>query len=332
MNQELAVELLTNAGMEVVLANNGQEALDVLANDPHFDGVLMDCQMPVMDGYTATRAIRKNPAFEKLPIIAMTANAMAGDKEKVLEAGMWDHIAKPLNVGLMFATLARWIHPEAKFDPSKIATKSVASGALQMGHIGLFGALSDVGVDTRFGLKTALNKEALYLRLLRKFRDGQSDFAGLFARARTDTDAQAAQRCAHTLRGTAATIGAKQVQEAADDLEQACKQGVPDAQIEDQLQKVLGALHPVLRALQALPDEEVSANAQPPLIQDTQQLSAVRARLIALLERGDSAAMDLCEQEDALLSAAFPARWKAIAGSVNRFDFEAALALVMESK
>jgi two-component system sensor histidine kinase/response regulator len=111
MNQELAMELLGNAGMQVMLANHGQEALDLLAQGHAFDGVLMDCQMPVMDGYTATREIRKNPAFKDLPIIAMTANAMAGDREKVLQAGMWDHIAKPLNVADMFATLAKWIKP-----------------------------------------------------------------------------------------------------------------------------------------------------------------------------------------------------------------------------
>jgi len=111
MNQELATELLGQAGMQVVVANNGQQALDILAGDERFDGVLMDCQMPVMDGYTATREIRKNPKWKTLPILAMTANAMAGDKEKVIEAGMWDHIAKPLDVAQMFTTLAKWIKP-----------------------------------------------------------------------------------------------------------------------------------------------------------------------------------------------------------------------------
>ncbi len=120
MNQELAMELLASAGIEVVLAVNGQETLDLLARDSRFDGVLMDCQMPVMDGYTATRAIRSNPAWNDIPVIAMTANAMAGDREKVLEAGMCDHIAKPLNVQAMFATLARWIKPV------RHATQSIA--------------------------------------------------------------------------------------------------------------------------------------------------------------------------------------------------------------
>jgi CheY-like chemotaxis protein len=99
MNQELAVELLSRAGLLVVVANNGQEALDILARDRDFDGVLMDCQMPVMDGYSATREIRASPLLRHLPVLAMTANAMASDQQKVLDAGMNDHIAKPLDVG-----------------------------------------------------------------------------------------------------------------------------------------------------------------------------------------------------------------------------------------
>jgi two-component system sensor histidine kinase/response regulator len=97
--------------MHVVIARQGQEALDILARDTRFDAVLMDCQMPVMDGYTATREIRQRPALAALPIIAMTASAMAGDREQVLAVGMCDYIAKPLDVGKLFATLARWIKP-----------------------------------------------------------------------------------------------------------------------------------------------------------------------------------------------------------------------------
>jgi signal transduction histidine kinase/CheY-like chemotaxis protein len=110
INQELAVDLLGRAGITVSVAGNGQEALDALARE-EFDGVLMDCQMPVMDGYAATRALRRQPLLQALPVIAMTANAMVGDREAVLEAGMNDHIAKPIVVDEMFATLARWVKP-----------------------------------------------------------------------------------------------------------------------------------------------------------------------------------------------------------------------------
>ncbi|QFU23054.1 response regulator [Shewanella eurypsychrophilus] len=111
INQELAMELLQQCDIEVVVADNGRKALAILAQEPNFDGVLMDCQMPVMDGYEATRAIRQMQQFERLPILAMTANAMVGDREKVIAAGMNDHISKPLNVELMYETMARWFKP-----------------------------------------------------------------------------------------------------------------------------------------------------------------------------------------------------------------------------
>jgi CheY-like chemotaxis protein len=94
----------------VSVARNGQEALDVLGRED-FDAVLMDCQMPVMDGYAATRALRRQPQRQTLPVIAMTANAMVGDRDAALAAGMNDHIAKPININEMFATLARWVTP-----------------------------------------------------------------------------------------------------------------------------------------------------------------------------------------------------------------------------
>ena len=108
VNQEVALALLGGAGIEVSVAGNGQEALDALERQ-EFDAVLMDCQMPVMDGYAATRAIRRQPRRQSLPVIAMTANAMVGDRDAALAAGMNDHIAKPINVAEMFATLARWV-------------------------------------------------------------------------------------------------------------------------------------------------------------------------------------------------------------------------------
>ena len=259
MNQELALELLASAGMEAVLATNGQEALDVLARDTDFDGVLMDIQMPVMDGYTATRAIRSNPAFKDLPIIALTATALAGETEQWLQAGLWDHIAKPLNVGTMFATLARWIHPVARArspgtpaPPPPERAPPAASGTSSPPPEWL-DALDEAGIHTRTGLATAVNNPALYQRLLLRFRDGQRDFARLFAAAQAEvqagTDLQAAERCAHTLRGTAATIGAQRLRDAADRLEKACRQQAAPAQTDALLRGVMEELAPVTAAL-----------------------------------------------------------------------------------
>ncbi len=108
MNAELATTLLTLAGVLVTTVPDGQAAIVALSTTT-FDAVLMDCQMPNMDGYEATRAIRANLGLAKLPIIAMTADAMSGDRAKAMAAGMNDYIAKPIDVPAMYATLGRWI-------------------------------------------------------------------------------------------------------------------------------------------------------------------------------------------------------------------------------
>ncbi|MBS0447850.1 MAG: response regulator [Proteobacteria bacterium] len=110
INQELAVELLTSAGMIVDVALNGEEAI-AMAEASAYDGILMDCQMPVLDGYAATMRLRRDPRFANLPIIAMTANAMARDVQRALDAGMNDHLAKPLDVAVMYRSLLRWVRP-----------------------------------------------------------------------------------------------------------------------------------------------------------------------------------------------------------------------------
>ncbi|PKO55147.1 MAG: hypothetical protein CVU28_07425, partial [Betaproteobacteria bacterium HGW-Betaproteobacteria-21] len=128
LNQELAMDLLSDAGVSARIANNGQEALDWLARED-FDGVLMDLQMPVMDGYAATRAIRCEPRWQELPVIAMTADVMAGDRARAIAAGMNDQIDKPIDVGRMFVTMARWIRPQVRVMSSACAA-AAAEGAV----------------------------------------------------------------------------------------------------------------------------------------------------------------------------------------------------------
>ncbi|MCP4974849.1 MAG: response regulator, partial [Maribacter sp.] len=110
MNLEMLQEVLSMSGIKVVTANNGQEALDVLSKEP-VDGILMDCQMPVMDGYEATRRIREQEEFKGLPIIALTGNAMESERQKVLAIGMNDFITKPIQFDTLFTTLAKWVSP-----------------------------------------------------------------------------------------------------------------------------------------------------------------------------------------------------------------------------
>ncbi len=338
MNQELATDLLAKAGITVVLAGHGREALDILARDPHFDGVLMDCQMPVMDGYEATRALRGMPAFDKLPVIAMTANAMTGDREKVLQAGMQDHIAKPINVADMFGTLARWVHPA-----QGAALPSPAAGMQVDGHDNA-PLPSLPGIDVQAGLATAMGNGALYRRLLAKFRDGQGAFAADFAASLADTDPAAPTRCAHTLKGMAGNIGARGVQAAAQALETACADGAPRAQLPPLVAAVEAELGPVLAGLRALAARDASASAATPSPSlpgapsaaaapavDRAQLHGHAQRLKALLADSDSEAADLWEQHGALFKAAWPRHWKRIETGLSDLDLDAALAALDEA-
>ncbi|MFT5269554.1 MAG: two-component system sensor histidine kinase/response regulator, partial [Acidimicrobiales bacterium] len=245
MNQELAVVLFSQAGMNVTVADDGQIALDILHDNHDFDGILMDCQMPVMDGYTATREIRKNPLFAKIPIIAMTANAMVDDRAKVMKAGMSDHITKPLNVSHMFSTMARWITPKDRTAAQSNEDPSMEKSATEM-------VPELPGVDTRAGMAITMGNAKLYLQLLAKFRVSAGNFNKQFAAALEDEDAAAATRAAHTLRGNAGIIGAKGVQAVAADLEIVCREHRSAEVVQEHLVKTLTELNPVIRSLHEL--------------------------------------------------------------------------------
>jgi PAS domain S-box-containing protein len=327
MNQELALELLRNAGISAEIANNGQEALDMLAKDSAFDGVLMDCQMPVMDGYTATRELRRNPAFAavaKLPIIAMTANAMAGDREKVIAAGMVDHISKPINVSEMFVTLARWITPA---NPSAGATTFDACRA-SAEKAALPSRLP--GIDMAAGLARTMGDETFYHSLLIRFRDSNRDFGEDFRTACSGVDPTAPERLAHTLKGAAGTVGAWNLQATAGELEQACAEKASAALIEPLLARVDSELGLVIEGLAALASAKKSAAGESgkAIAVDPVQVRALTEQLEALLAYGDSKAGDLLENNAEILGAAFPKHYPGIDEAIQSFDFEEALALL----
>ena len=327
LNQELALELLRQAGIDAVLAQNGQEALDTLARDATFDGVLMDCQMPVMDGYAATRHIRAQAVFRNLPIIAMTANAMAGDREKVLDAGMNDHIAKPLRVEDMFACMSKWINPSAagrgEDTSAQPTTPLVASQTPGLPPL--------PGIDVRAGLATAQNNMALYRRLLAKFAAGQTSFASNFVQAQEDADATSATRCAHTLRGTAGNIGALEVAEAAKALELACAQHASQDAVLPLLEATVAALMPVLAGLRDLtpPTETALAHtAAMPQTAPSAEATILLNRLRKLLLSNDAEAGDMLDALVDHLTAEGNTLAKAltpVSRAIESIDFDAAL-------
>jgi len=236
-NREVAVDLLSRVGVITTIACDGQEALDMLSRQ-RFDGVLMDCQMPVLDGYAATRAMRQRPELQDVPVIAMTANAMVGDREAVLAAGMNDHIAKPIVVDEMFATLAKWVKPGG----------SVPGGgeSLRVGAMPRIG-----GIDKHCGLANAGGNEVLYSRILDLFREREADFVQRFHAARAAGDVGAAVRAAHDLKGEAGTLGMNGLLQAATALERACVDGAADVDVDHMVRIVSNHLDAVLAELRA---------------------------------------------------------------------------------
>ncbi len=249
INRELVVELLTSNGVSVDVAENGQVALDILAIDPEFDGVLMDGQMPVMDGYVATRKLRELAQFADLPVIAMTANVMASDQQIALDSGMNDHIGKPINVSELFAVMAKWIKPTSPI---------YRSDGLQQDKGG-----ADIPeieeVDVEQGLARTQGNLELYLRLLNRFVQSQSDFSERFTIALADEDPRAAEREAHTLKGVAGNIGITSVQQLSEQLEKACVEQPGKhiiVEIEAQVtQKLEVVLHNISRVLYEIESE-----------------------------------------------------------------------------
>ncbi|HEY9029616.1 MAG TPA: response regulator [Burkholderiaceae bacterium] len=241
INREIALTILTRAGLRVSVARDGQEALDMLVAQT-FDGVLMDCQMPVLDGYAATRELRRQARWQALPVIAMTANAMVGDRDKAIAAGMNDHIAKPIKVDEMFATLARWVRPESA--GGTIVAAHGESGRDPLARL--------VGVDCRAGIAAMMGDDALYRHLLRMFRDRETDFAQRFQTARERGASAAAMRMAHDLKSVSGSLAVVAVHAAAADLERACIDGADDETVATLVRAVSGELAPVIAQLRAL--------------------------------------------------------------------------------
>ncbi|MES2017663.1 MAG: response regulator, partial [Pseudomonadota bacterium] len=236
VNQRLAVDILTGLGLEVSVAGNGQVALDMLGvND--YDAVLMDCQMPVMDGFEASRLIRAQARLAHMPILAMTANAMSGDRERCLAAGMNEHISKPVNQESLALTLARWLAPAAH-----------AAAAPQDGARADYSALRAAGIDVDAGRDRLHGNDIAYRKLMQQLLAMQARFEPQVRDALRADETERARRLVHHLHGIASNLGARALAAGALELGQALVAG-------SGVDSALAALAPrfgaVLRAIDA---------------------------------------------------------------------------------
>ncbi len=317
LNQEVATEFLQALGLTVELAPDGAVALQKVQQQT-YDVVLMDMQMPVMDGLSATRAIRQLPGMQALPILAMTANAMAQDRERCIAAGMNDHIAKPIDVEDLVAKLRHWVRPASR---SATVASHQAPGTEPAWITGL---AETSGLDARLGLSQVLGRETLYRDVLSRFVTSQRDLASAIAQALEAGQQDEARRLAHTLKGLAAQIGALPLREQAAELEAALRDGRPDpaamlAGVASELQRLCDAISARLSAAGAPP-----AGAG----YDPSQWRTLRVRLLELLRQDDTQCIDLLTEQVDLVQAALGRDFRPFASAIESFDFAAALTLL----
>jgi PAS domain S-box-containing protein len=361
INQLVATELLAEGNVTVEVANNGKDALDmILARPTHWDVVLMDMQMPVMDGVTATIEVRKTISAEQLPIVAMTANAMVQDKEKCMAAGMQDFVTKPIDPDILWETLLRVIRPKAKIQETIVLTKvsqigsnaTVSSSAVVVANLNATNAAASVlakatvatpsvltpvvpvvieqfvlptgiqGLDSALGLRRVSGKIVLYETILRKYIAGQATVVDELRAAVENQDFELAKRLAHTTKGVSGNIGATEVQDIAAEIEAGLGEGVDAVVILDQLTVLHSALAPLLQSLAACLPQDAKTVA---VTIDREKLAELRAQLTDFLKADDSQAADLFEEHASLFQAAWPEQFKSLETDLKNFDFDQAL-------
>jgi len=319
INQQVAKELLASQDISVDIAENGQVALDLLeANPEKYSVVLMDIQMPVMDGYEATQKIRQQARFQALPVIAMTANVMVGDKERAEKVGMVDHISKPIDVKELFRVLGKWILNTSK----TVTKKGTHSRMISTSSSALVPELPEL--DTSLGLKRVGGNETLYLKILTKFKESQSDVVERIQGALNRNQPLEATREIHTLKGLAGSIGALKLQKMASTVEQLIE-GEEDAtssleELSFLLQLILEGLNEGLQQTQKVNKDHATA------VLSSEEITTLLSRLSHFLEEDDADAIEVLEA----LASAFPdgdmaKQIQRVMACVERYEFDEAL-------
>jgi signal transduction histidine kinase/CheY-like chemotaxis protein len=319
LNQEVAMGLLEVAPISIDVAGNGEVAVRMVG-EHDYDLVLMDMQMPVMDGVAATKAIRSNPRFRELPIIAMTANAMDADREICRQAGMNDHVSKPIDPDALLATVMKWIKPRRAWTSEPPAQKVEAASPqnlLELPEID--------GVDIKDGLKRVGGNRRLYRDLLIKFAAKHSDAGLQISDALHIGDHSTAERIAHTVKGVAANLGIKPVQFAAEKLEKAIRES--DSAASTMLQDFTAVLRTQIDAIeQALPLETLGLEIEPrksfDRIAASHEITLLRSQLKASRGGSEETFRTL---RSVLASQVEKARLDALGADISNFDFTEAL-------
>ncbi len=337
INQQVAQETIESEGLQVFIANNGKKAVSMLA-EGHFDAILMDIQMPEMDGYEATRLIRENAQYDALPIIAMTAHAMSGDKEKCLAAGMNDYITKPIEVEQLFATLKKWVKPSNRELPTPSIYKSEKSEREvysenqpnnREDREDFETTLPDdlPGIDIVQGLKRLGGNRQLYLKLLRDFHRDYQDAGNRIKTLLEKDETETAMHLAHAIKGTSGNLSMNQLFDISTQLEATLRAG---EKITPQLLKQFeGVLAEVMNTLASLKDKPKEDNSPCEMV-DTATLTPLLQEIATLLYEGNFEALERLPEIKKALGGNFQVEYKSLEEQVDDFEFEEAREVVLE--
>lgn len=283
INQQVAQEILEGFGLRVEIAANGKKAVDIVAKEgDRFEAVLMDLQMPEMDGHEATSFIRTTLKNSTLPIIAMTAHALESERENCLNAGMNDYVSKPVDPDRLLAVLARWIKPRP--GPPVETPRATVSKDLPEPL---------PGIDIEDAIKRLRGNRKLFAKLLQDFGQNYAGVVGQIREALANEDMALAQRTVHTLKGMAGNLSATELYRSAQDLEAAILNADHACIIVD-LNRLEDVLDPVLKTAASLSHEEstsaTASSSSGPSQVDAAKLTAVLTELDALLKKNNLSA------------------------------------------
>lgn len=330
INREVALIHLREVGLLVDVAEDGLEAVH-RAREKVYAAILMDMDMPRMNGLEATRAIREDSLNKLTPIIAVTANAFEEDRQCCLEAGMNDHVAKPVDPSMLYAALLRWLPREALTTAPAAVAPPPAPAAVEDSDEAFVRCLRAApGFDIAAGLRSVRNRIPSYRRLARLFTDAHATDMERLKAALDRGDREEARRIAHTLKGAAGTLGATALQAAATQLETLLR---GDAGLEALRANVAAALDTARATCDSLRLADTSpATAQRVSVPDAATANAVLDRLQALLAEDDTRAESVLREDQPILEAVLGSHFPALARALAHFDFENALIILRTAR